>query len=172
MGQWGKYKLYDLKEWSRKADIPQRLLFQNCHNSSSGRTFNQLENLGFGNTQSWSYHLHYRALKISLLTCKTKVKMSTTQHGYKALDNLITQTKKSETPKETSGLFYHLQKNYFDFLQLKIRTEILEKISVTCDHMGSSSDIDLCRQNRKWEVLRILKIKTEKAQTFQETLQP
>lgn len=52
MEWWGKDKLYDLEERSRKADIPQKLLFQNCHNSSSGRTFNQLENLGFGNTHS------------------------------------------------------------------------------------------------------------------------
>lgn len=56
---------------------------------------------------------------------------------------------KSKIPKETPELFYQLQKNYFDFLQLKVHTEILEKISVIHDHTGSSSDIDVCRQNRK-----------------------
>lgn len=89
-------------------------------------TFNQLENLGLGNTHSCKYHLHYKALKISLLNHKTKVKKSRTQQRYKVLDNVITWTKKSKTPKETPELFhfYQLQKNYFDFLQLKIHTEI------------------------------------------------
>lgn len=72
-------KLYDREEWSKKADIPQRLLFQNCQDSSSWRMFNQLENLGFGNTHSQSYIYITKSLKWAFL--HPKLKKGKVQHN-------------------------------------------------------------------------------------------
>lgn len=67
-----------------KSETEKQTFLKDCF-SSSGRTFNQSENLGFGNTHSQSYRLHYKVLKMSLFTSKDKERKSTTQYGYNTL---------------------------------------------------------------------------------------
>lgn len=150
-GGWGNTSLMILKSEAEKQTFLKDCFFRIVIIPHLGEHLISWKILGLGTHTVEAIVFIIKSLKLALWIIKLRKKRVQHNKDIKFWIMLLLGPKSLKHHRKHLSCFTNFRRTILIFYNWRY---ILK--SVTYDHIGSSSDTDLCRHNRKWKVLRTL----------------